>query len=53
MVAPKAVNTPVAEGTETADPSPEKTGTDQAATAAPMATVAKVRIERQDQAPFT
>ena len=53
MVAPKAENTPVAEGTEMADPSPEKTGTDQAATEAPMATVAEARIVRQDQAPFT
>ena len=53
MVALKAVNTPVAEGTETADPSPEKTGTDQAATEALMATVAEARIVRQDLAPFT
>ena len=53
MVAPKAESTPVAEGTETADPSPEKTGMDQMATETHMATVAKVRIERQDQAPFT
>ena len=53
MVAPKAENTLVAEGTETADPSPEKTGMDQAATEAHMATVAEARIVRQDQAPFT
>ena len=53
MVAPKAVITPVAEGTETADPGPEKTGRDQMATEAPIATVGKVRIERRDRAPFT
>ena len=51
MVAQKATSTLVAEDTITADPSPEKTGTDLTTTEAITATVAKVRTKRQDGVP--
>ena len=51
MVAQRAASTPVAEGTITADPSPEKMGMDPTTTEAITATVAKVRTKRQDGVP--